>query len=74
MERDNVKLVVRTTLILLTRIAKRTRTQADDLMASILQANEERLVDAVLKLLSRPDQPPTEQQVVEALVNVGIKV
>jgi hypothetical protein len=48
MDRESVRLTVRTTLILLARLAKRTRTPADDLMASILQVNEERLVDAVL--------------------------
>jgi len=74
MERESVKVVVRTTLALLGPIAKRTRTQADDLMVSLLQANEERLVDAVMKLLSSPDRPPTEEQVVEALAGVGIRV
>lgn len=74
MDRESVKVVVRTTLILLTRLARRTRTQADDLMASLLQANEERLVDAVLKLLSSPDRPPTEEQVAEALAAVGIRL
>ena len=52
MDRDSVKTVVRATLMLMTRIAKRTRTQADDLLTSILQANEERLVDALVVLLS----------------------
>jgi hypothetical protein len=74
MERENVQVVVRTTLTLMARLAKRTRTQADDLMASMLQANEDRLVDAVLKLLSSPDRPPTEEQVAEALASVGIRV
>lgn len=74
MERENVKLVVRTTLILLTRIAKRTSTEADNLMATILQANEDRIVDTVLQLLSSPNQPPTEEQVISALESVGIKV
>ena len=74
MDRESVRLVVRTTLVLLTRISARTRTAADDLMASILQMNEDRLVDAVLKLLAESNQPPTEQQIVEALKSVGIKV
>jgi len=74
MNREGVQVVVRATVILLARLAKHTRTQADDLLASMLQANEDRLVDAVLTLLSSTDQPPTEQQVVEALASVGIKV
>jgi hypothetical protein len=74
MNHESVRLVVRTTLILLARLAKRTRTQADDMLTSMLQANEDRLVDAVVKLLETYDQPPTEQQVVEALESVGIKV
>lgn len=72
MDRDDVKKVVGVTLLTLTRITKRTRTQADDLMASILQANESRLVDAIVKLLESPDQPPTEEQVVAALKSVGM--
>ena len=75
MDRDNVKTVVRATLTLTARIAKRTRTQADDLLTSILQANEERLVDAVVALLSETGgQPPTEDQVVQALQRVRIEV
>jgi hypothetical protein len=74
MDRESVRVVVRTTLILLARLAQRTRTQADDLMASMLQANEDRLVDAVMHLMSSSNAPPTEEQIVEALKSVGIKV
>jgi hypothetical protein len=74
MERENVQVVVRTTLTLMARLAKRTRTQADDLMVAMLQANEDRLVEAVLKLPSSPDRPPTEEQIAEALAAVGIRV
>lgn len=74
MEREQVRLVVRTTLLLLARLTKRTRTQTDDWMATILQANEDRLVDAVLKLQADAQQPPTDAQVVEALRSVGITV
>jgi hypothetical protein len=74
MDRDSVRTVVRATLLVLARISRRTRSQADDLMASILQANEERIVDAVRKLLDSPTQPPTEQQVVEAIESVGIRL
>jgi hypothetical protein len=70
-----VRRVVRTTLVLLGRIARRTRTPADDAMVAILQANEERLVDAVLGLLGQsPGLEPTEEQVVAALAAVGIQV
>jgi hypothetical protein len=74
MEREQVRTVVRTTLLVQARLSRRTRTLADDLMTSILQANEERIVDAVLKLLASPEQPPTEQQVVEAIEAVGIRL
>jgi hypothetical protein len=74
MDRESVKIVVRATLMVMARIAKRTRTQADDLLSSILQTNEERIVDAVMALSSHPDQPPTDDQVVKALEQVGIKV
>lgn len=74
MDRDSVRTVVRVTLAVLTRLARRTRTQADDLMAAILQTNEERIVDAVLKVLETPGAVPTEAQIVEALKSVGIQV
>ena len=75
MDRDSLKTVVRATLLLMTRIAKRTRTQADDLLTSILQANEERLVDALVVLLSDSGgHSPTDEQVVQALERVGIQV
>ena len=75
MDRDSVKTVVRATLMLMARIAKRTRTQADDLLTSILQANEERLVDALVVLLSDSSgSAPTEEQVVQALERVGIQI
>jgi hypothetical protein len=72
--RDDVKKVVRATLALLSRMAKRTRTPADDLMAAMLQANEERLVDAVVDLLAQTGERPTDEQVVQALEKVGIRV
>ena len=72
MERAEVKKVVAVTLALLRRIAQRTRTAADDLLAAILQANEERLVDAVMELL-KESAAPTEEQVTRALLQVGIK-
>ena len=75
MDRDNVKTVVRATLTLTARIAKRTRTQADDLLTSMLQANEERLVDAVVALLSDSGASSlTDEQIVQALERIGIRV
>ena len=74
MDRENVKLVVRTTLMVMARIAKRTRTQADDLLAAILQSSEDRIVDVVLSLMNDSGQPPTEEQIVEALASAGIRV
>ncbi len=74
MDRESVRTVVRVTLMALDPIVKRTRTQADDLMASILQANQERIVDAVVLILQQSDQPPTQEQVLAALQSVGIKV
>ena len=71
---NSVRAVVRTTLLILARISRQTRTPADDLMTAILQANEERIVDAVLLLQASPNQPPTEQQVVEAIESVGIRL
>lgn len=74
MDRETVRTAVRATLVLLARLAKQTRTQADDLLSSMLRANEDRLVDAVANLVATSDQTPTEQQIVEALQSVGIKV
>ena len=73
MEREQVRQVVRTTLLLVERLSRRTRTQADDLMAGLLRANEDRLVDAVLALLAAGDDPPTDAQVVAALAQVGLQ-
>ncbi|MFO0969968.1 MAG: hypothetical protein U0793_30825 [Gemmataceae bacterium] len=72
MDKESVQVVVRATLALMERIAKRTRTPADDLMTAILRSNQDRLVAATLSLLSGPDQPPTDEQVVKALESVGI--
>ena len=74
MDRESVKLAVRTTLMIMGLMAKRTKTYADDLMTSILQRHEERIVDVVMALASSPDQPITEAQVAKALESVGIKV
>jgi hypothetical protein len=72
MTRDEVRTAVRTTLAVMRRIAEKTRTRTDDVMVTILQLNEERLVDAVEALLKGPTQPPTEEQIAAALASVGI--
>jgi hypothetical protein len=74
MDRESMRLVVRTTLILLARLAQRTRTPADDLLVTMLQAKEDQLVDAVMHLKNNSNATPTEEQIVEALKSVGIKV
>ena len=74
MDRDSVKTVVRTALVVITRLARRTRTQADDLMVAVLRANEDRLTEAVWQLLKNPTQPPSDEQVAAALADVGIRV
>ena len=74
MNRDDVRTTVRATMLVLDKITKRTRTQADDLMLSILRTNEDRIVDAVVRLTADTGQPPTDTQVVEALKSVGINV
>ena len=73
MSRDEVEVVVRATLALMRKLAERTRTPADDLMVSILRANEGRLTDAVVALLQEPVQPPSDERVSEALASVGIR-
>ena len=74
MQRDEVRAAVLATLAVLARVAERTRTQADDLMVSILRANKDRLAEAVLALLEDPALPVTEERVAEALASVGIRV
>ncbi|MCI0682894.1 MAG: hypothetical protein L0Y71_12395 [Gemmataceae bacterium] len=74
MDRQEVKKVVRATLALLAGIAKKTRTQADDLLVAMLQSDEDRLVDAVAALLAETGETPTPEQVARALATVGIRV
>lgn len=74
MNRDEVKKVVHTTLAVFARIARRTRTQADDLLTAMLQANEDRLVDAVVALLADTNAPLTDDLITKALEQVGIRV
>ncbi len=71
---DEVRVVVRTTVALMQRLAERTRTQADDLLVAILRSSEGRLVEAVRTLLEDPGQPLTEERISAALASVGIRV
>jgi hypothetical protein len=73
MDREAAHQIVRLMLRVIARIARKTRTPADDLMTSILQSNEQRLVDVVVALGQR-DQPVTEDDIARALEQVGIKV
>jgi hypothetical protein len=65
---------VRTTVAVLARLARRTRTPADDLLAQMLRANEDRIVAAVTDLLAQPGQPPSDDDIATALKRVGIDV
>jgi hypothetical protein len=65
---------VRTTIAVLARLARRTRTPADDLLAQMLRANEDRIVAAVTDLLAQPGQPPSDDDIAAALKRVGIDV
>jgi hypothetical protein len=73
-QRDEVAIAVRATLVAMGRIARKTRTPVDDMMVSILQANERRLVDAVRKLTASPGDDPSDEEITEAFKSVGIQV
>lgn len=73
MDRNNVRTVVRVTVATLARVSRQTRTPADDLMVAIVKKNEDRIVDAVVKLVSAGGDGPTEAQITEALESVGIR-
>jgi hypothetical protein len=70
---DEVRTTVRATLAVLTQLARRTRTSADDLLLQILASNEARLTTAVAELLQDPVQPPSAERVTAALAAVGIR-
>jgi hypothetical protein len=74
MTEPEVRGTVRATLAVLTQLAARTRTPADDLLVQILTANESRLTGVVLDLLNDPVQPPTPERVTAALAAAGIRV
>ena len=72
MDQDAVRTAVRTTLLVLERLTRRTRTPADDLMAQMLRANESRIIAVVAELLESPRQPPSSDEITAALQRVGI--
>ncbi|MSR51767.1 MAG: hypothetical protein EXS09_00570 [Gemmataceae bacterium] len=73
MTEDEARIAVRTTFAVLARMAAKTRTQADDLLLQMLQANESKLVSAVHSLANDPVQPPAAHRVADALAEVGIR-
>lgn len=73
MTEDEARVAVRTTFAVLTRLAATTRTQADDLLLQMLQANETKLTRAVQELANDPVQPPPAERITAALAHVGIR-
>ena len=71
MTEGEARIAVRTTLAVMTRLAEKTCTVADDLLLPILRANEAKLTAAVFDLTSDPT-PPTPERVAAALGRVGI--
>jgi hypothetical protein len=72
MDPEAARTAVRATLAVLDRLTRRTRTQADDLMAQVLRANADRIAAAVAELLAAPRQPPTDDDITAALKRVGL--
>jgi hypothetical protein len=73
MTEAEARTAVRATLAVMTRLAEKTRTAADDLLIQILRANEAKLMTAVLALATDPN-PPTPERVTVALAAAGIRV
>ncbi len=73
MTAEEAKVAVQATLAVLTRLAEKTRTGADDLLLQILHSNETRLAAAVFDL-AKDGSPPTPERVTAALSAVGIRV
>ena len=73
MTEDEARIAVRATLAVMTRLAEKTRTAADDLLLQILRSNEAKLTIAVHALAKCP-APPSPEQVAAALAAVGIHV
>ena len=72
MTEDEARVAVRATLAVMTRLAERTRTTADDVLLQILRSNEAKLVAAVLEL-TRDADPPSAERVTIALAAAGIR-
>jgi hypothetical protein len=73
--RDDIRSVVQIMLRVLARIAKSTRTPADDMLVAMLRGNEARLIDAVTQVAEEcKDGAATDEQVAAALKRVGIQV
>lgn len=73
MTEGEARVTVEATLAVLTRLAEKTRTSADDLLIQILRSNEAKLVAAVVQL-SMDATPPTPERVSAALAAAGIRV
>jgi hypothetical protein len=73
MTEDEARAAVRATLAVMTRLAEKTRTSADDVLLRILRSNEAKLATAVRDLAADPN-PPTAERVSAALAAVGIRV
>jgi hypothetical protein len=73
MTENEARAAVRATLAVMTRLAEKTRTSADDVLLQILRSNESKLAAAVLDL-ARDADPPTAERVTAALSAVGIHV
>ena len=74
MTEAEARTAVQATLAVLSRIAERTRTPADNLMIQILRTSEAKLAAAVRDLANDPVQPPTPERIAAALNAVGIQV
>ena len=73
MTEDEARIAVRATLAVMTRLAEKTRTAADDVLTQILRSNEARLTTAVLEL-AKDSTPPTPERIAAALATAGIHV
>jgi len=73
MTENEVRSAVRAMLAIMDRLARRTRTAADDMLVQILKLNEAKLTAAVAELVKDPVQPPSPERVAGALAAVGIR-
>jgi hypothetical protein len=73
MTEDEARVAIRATLAVMTALAQKTRTAADDVLLQILKSNEAKLATAVLALTRDPTSPSPER-VAAALAAAGIRV